>query len=143
MPYLYLLIMQNNRKMHLNYKTMILFPQNELQNILGNTIYAVPGGQIHPFFTKKYPNYWYYPNKYLIWTIRSCKVRIKIHSEQSMMVFLLNKLKTIGGNSLYGHLGGQISKCWPKMNPNIGIMQIIPQVESPNLDHLIIQTQRT
>ena len=47
--------MQNNRKMHLNYKTMILFPQNELQNILGNTIYAVPGGQIHPFLQKKTP----------------------------------------------------------------------------------------
>ncbi len=44
-----------------------------------------------------------------------------------MMVFIQNELENSGGNPIYGHPGVQIHKFWPKMTPNIGIMQIIYQ----------------
>ena len=44
---------------------MMVFLQNELQNIVGNPIYAHPGGQIPKFWQKNDPKYLYYAKKTL------------------------------------------------------------------------------
>ena len=87
---------------------------------------STPGGQKHTFWPKITQNIGIIQINSQFEPFDNAK----LHSAQSMMVFLQNKCQNSGGKPIYRHPGGQIPKCWPKMTSNMGIMQINSQFES-------------
>ena len=103
---------------------MIEFLQKLIAKQWGGTLYMVtPGGQKPKFWPKMTTNTGimqitsqFGPFDNAKWPQNTSRTKID-------SIFFKIKHQTLRGNPIYGHPGGEIPKCLPKITPNTGIMK--------------------